>query len=143
MRKSILFLSLSGLLAVIVSGCTGAERKLGRGILNLTEFTRLGEIQRSMEQTAVWDNPEKAYTTGLLRGFNRSVARTAVGVYEIATFPLASYDPMFLPEYPVYPDSYRPKLISDQTFAQDASLGFSGGDIFPFLPGSRFRVFDY
>ena len=143
MRNSILLLSLGGLVAVLVSGCTGAERKLGRGILNLSEFTRLGEIQRSVEQTAIWDNPEKAYTSGLIRGINRSVARTAVGLYEIATFPFASYDPIFLPEYPVYPDSYRPKLLSDQTFAMDGSLGFSGGDVFPFFPGSRFRVFDY
>ena len=143
MRKSILLLSMGGLLAVVVSGCTGAERKLGRGILNVTEFTRLGEIQRSVEQTAIWDNPEQAYTSGLIRGFNRSVARTAVGLFEIATFPFASYDPIFLPEYPVYPDSYRPRILADQTFAPDASLGFSGGDVFPFSPGSRFRVFDY
>ena len=143
MRKTILLLSLGGLVAILATGCTGAERKLGRGLLNVTEFTRLGEIQRSVEQTAIWENPEKAYTSGLIRGLNRSVARTAVGVFEIATFPFASYDPIFLPEYPVYPDSYRPRIIEDQTFAPDAALGFSGGDIFPFWPGSRFRVFDY
>jgi hypothetical protein len=96
-----------------------------------------------MEQTALWDNTDAAYTTGVIRGVNRSLARTLVGVYEIATFPLPSYDPVFLPEHPVYPDSYRPRLIADPTFGPDAALGFSGGDIAPFVPGSRFRIFDY
>ena len=53
------------------------------------------------------------------------------------------FDPIFLPEQPVYPDSYTPNLIADPSFGPDASLGFSGGDVAPFIPGSRFRVFDY
>lgn len=126
-----------------MSGCAGPERKLGRGINNVTEFARFGEIRRSMEQTALWDNTEMAYTTGVFRGFNRSVARTAVGAYEILTFPIPGYDPVFLPENPVYPDSYRPNLIADPTFGPDAALGFSGGDVAPMIMGSRFRIFDY
>ena len=47
----------------------------------MTEFTRLGEIRRSMEQTAIWESPERSYTTGFIKGFNQSVKRTAVGVY--------------------------------------------------------------
>jgi hypothetical protein len=27
-------------------------------------------------------------------------------------------------------------------FATDTNLGFSGGDVAPFIPGSRFRIFD-
>jgi hypothetical protein len=43
---------------------------------------------------------------------------------------------------PVYPDNYTPDLVEDSTIATDTNLGFSGGDVMPFLPGSRFRVFD-
>jgi putative exosortase-associated protein (TIGR04073 family) len=128
---------------LLAAGCAGPEQKLGRGILNVTEVTRMGELRRAMEQTALWENTDAAYTTGFIRGVNRTLARTAVGVYEVATFPIPSYDPIFLPEYPVYPDSFRPRLIADPTFGPDASLGFSGGDIAPMIPGSRFRIFDY
>lgn len=139
------FLLLAPLVASILftSGCAGPEHKLGRGLLNVTEITRLGELRRSMEQTSLWDNPDTTYTTGFIRGFNRTLARTAVGAYEVITFPFPGYDATFHPEYPVYPDSYRPKLIADPTFGPDAALGFSGGDIAPMIPGSRFRIFDY
>jgi putative exosortase-associated protein (TIGR04073 family) len=130
-------------LAFLLSGCAGPERKLGRGVNNLTEIVRLGEVRRSMEQTAIWEGPEVAYTTGFFRGFNRTMARTAVGVYEVITFPFPDYDPVFLPENPVYPDSYKPNRLADPTFGPDPSLGFSGGDIAPMIPGSRFRIFDY
>lgn len=130
-------------IAVFATGCAGPEEKLGRGISNVTELARMGEIRRSMEQTALWEGADKAYTTGVIRGFNRSLARTGVGLYEIVTFPFPTYDPIFLPEQPVYPDSYTPNLIADPSFGPDASLGFSGGDVAPFIPGSRFRVFDY
>ncbi len=103
----------------------------------------MGEIRRSMEQTGIWEGPQMAYTTGFVRGFNRSLARTAVGAFEIVTFPFPPFDPIFLPEQPVFPDSYAPGLIADPTFGPDAALGFSGGDIAPMIPGSRFRVFDY
>lgn len=143
MRKIFVMVAVAGFAALFATGCAGPEEKLGRGINNMTEFTRLGEIRRSMEQTAVWDGTEQAYTTGFIRGFNRSLARTAVGVYEVVTFPIPSYDPVFLPENPVYPDSYAPKLLADPTFSPDASLGFSGGDVAPMIPGSRFSIYDY
>lgn len=162
--RIVTLLALAGA-AILASGCAGPERKLGRGLLNATEFVRGGEIRRSMEQTAGWENPDSAMTTGFIRGFNRSMTRTAIGVYEIVTFPFPSYDPMLtstnriypdysmrnktypfggmvLTEYPTYQDSYAPGLISDSIFATDTSLGFSGGDVAPMIPGSRFRVFD-
>lgn len=129
--------------AVFGAGCAGPEQKMGRGLNNVTEFARLGELRRSIEQTAIWESPEEGYTTGFLRGLNRSLARTAVGAYEIVTFPIPPYGPVFLPENPVYPDSYQPKLLADPTFSTDTALGFSGGDVVPFVPGSRFRIFDY
>jgi putative exosortase-associated protein (TIGR04073 family) len=143
MRKLISSTVATLAIAVFATGCAGPEEKLGRGISNVTELARMGEIRRSMEQTALWEGTDKAYTTGVIRGLNRSLARTGVGLYEIVTFPFPTYDPIFLPEQPVYPDSYTPNLIADSTFGPDASLGFSGGDIAPFIPGSRFRVFDY
>ncbi len=162
--RIVTFLALAG--AVILSaGCAGPERKLGRGVLNATEILRGGEMRRSIEQTALWDNTDSTYTTGFLRGFHRTMARTGIGFYEILTFPIPSYEPMLtstnrlypdyavrnrkypfggmvLTEYPTYPDSYKPGLVEDSIFATDTSLGFSGGDVAPFFPGSRFRVFD-
>jgi putative exosortase-associated protein (TIGR04073 family) len=158
------FLALAGML-VLAAGCAGPEKKLGRGLLNATEFARGGEIRRSIEQTAFWENTDSAYTTGFIRGLNRSFARTGIGIYEIITFPFPSYDPMLtstnrvypdpnvrntkypwggmvLTEYPTYPDSYRPGLMEDSIFATDTSLGFSGGDVAPMIQGSRFRIFD-
>ena len=119
-----------------------------------------------MEHTGLWDGPETVYTTGIIRGFNRSVARTGIGLYEVVTFPFPSYDPLLvpkhrlypdpsiatskypygglgLPENKVYPDTYKPFPIADSTFATDTSLGFSGGDVAPMIIGSRFRIFEY
>src|SRR4051812_47041078 len=101
MRKLTLLLSAAAVV-VALTGCAGPEQKFGRGMNNVTEFARLGEMQRSMEQTGVWENPNEAYTTGMVRGLNRSLARTAVGAYEILTFPIPPYDPVFLPSEPVY-----------------------------------------
>ena len=143
MRKLISSAMATLAIGLFATGCAGPEQKFGRGIANVTEFARMGEIRRSMEQTGVWEGPEKAYTTGLMRGLNRSLARTAVGAFEIISFPFPPYDPIFLPSDPVYPDSYVPGLLADPTFGPDAALGFSGGEIAPMVPGSRFRVFDY
>ncbi len=61
---------------------------------NTFEVARLGEMRRTVEQTAIFDSPGQAYTTGMIRGFDRSVGRTAMGVYEIATFPIPPYHPV-------------------------------------------------
>ena len=161
-----IFLSLLALVALLAfTGCAGPERKLGRGMNNMTELIRGGEIRRAMEQTALWEGPDVAYTTGLIRGLNRSLTRTAIGAYEVLTAPFPPYEPMLtsttrlypdftvrnrsypwggmvLPENPVYPDAYKPGILSDSIFSTDTSLGFSGGDVAPFVPGSRFRIFD-
>lgn len=125
----------------------GPERKLGRGINNLMEIVRGGEIRRSQEQTAIFGNPDVAYSTGFIHGFNRTMVRTGVGLYEMLTFPIPNgpgrdYGPIYLPENPVYNDSYKPGVLADQIFATDIHLGFSGGEVAPFIPGSRFRIFD-
>jgi len=139
------------MLAVLVSagflatGCANVENKFGRGMANVLEPIRMGELRRSMEQTALFDTPDATYTTGFIRGLNRTLARTGVGVYEMVTAPFPPYDPVltdYLSPGPVYPDSYTPTIVEDTSFSTDTNLGFAGGDVNPFIPGSRFRIFD-
>lgn len=143
MQRSLsLFFSFVGL-GALLTGCVGPEQKLGRGINNITEFARGGEMRRSMEQSAIYNGSDVAMTTGFLHGFNRSLARTAAGAFEIVTAPFPPYDePVFLPGNPVYPEAYKPGMLDDSMFATDVNMGFSGGEVAPFIPGSRFRVFD-
>ena len=145
MRKTLSLLGALALLAVMASGCANTERKFGRGMNNLVEPLRMGEMRRTLEQTALFDSPDTAYGVGFFRGLNRTLARTGVGIYEVVTAPIPPYDPVwtdYLSPNPVYPDAYTPNLVEDSTFATDTNLGFSGGDVMPFLPGSRFRIFD-
>lgn len=131
--------------AIGTIGCAGPEKKLGRGIVNATEFARMGEINRSMEQTALFESPTKAYTTGFFHGFDRTLARTGIGLYEILTFPIPSYEPVATNKFsvePVYPDAFKPGIIDDRAFSPESNLGFSGGDVVPFIPGSRFKIFE-
>jgi putative exosortase-associated protein (TIGR04073 family) len=145
MRKTLPLVILLGIVASLGSGCANAEKKFGRGMRNSLEIVRLGEMRRSMEQGALFDGPEYGYTTGFIRGLNRSLARTGIGIYEMVTAPIPPYDPVatnYLTPEPVYPDNYRPGMMEDSMFATDTNLGFSGGDTAPFIPGSRFRIFD-
>ncbi|MGB7769372.1 MAG: exosortase system-associated protein, TIGR04073 family [Verrucomicrobiia bacterium] len=145
MRNAFSFLGVVTLAVLFTSGCAGPEAKLGRGVSNVSEIARGGELRRSLEQTAVFDSPDIGYTTGFIRGFDRSMARTGVGLYEIVTFPFPPYHPVltqYLAPEPVYPDNYKPGLLSDSLFDTDTSVGFGGGDVAPFVPGSRFKVFD-
>lgn len=163
--KILLTLAVAAVLST--TGCAGPEKKFGRGFVNSTELLRMGELRRSMEQTSLWDNQNSTFNLGLVRGINRTMTRTVVGVFEMATFPIPTptynswfasdvrvfpdpsiknkhfpFGGMVISEYPVFPDSYRPNLISDSIFHTDTSLGFSGGDIAPMIPGSRFRIFE-
>jgi putative exosortase-associated protein (TIGR04073 family) len=149
MRNVISLFALTALVALFTSGCAGPEKKLGRGISNTFEITRLGDMRHCIEQTAVFESPSAGYTTGAVKGFAQTATRTGVGLFEVLTFPIpmpgSGYGPIFphyLPPGPVYPDSYKPGLISGSTFDTDTYTGFSGGDIAPFIPGSRFKVFD-
>ena len=137
-RKHFLIL---GAVAATLTGCMDAEHKLGRGINNITEFARMGEIQRSVEQTTLMEGAAAGRTTGVIHGMNRTLARTAVGAFEILTFPLPS-DPYITPEWSVHPDGYKPRFPSSPSMSSDIHLGFDRGDSIKFLPGSRFHVFD-
>jgi putative exosortase-associated protein (TIGR04073 family) len=130
--------------ALVLTGC-GPERKLGRGMNNAFEIVRMGEMRRSIEMNAVMEDPSMGYTYGGYSGFHKSLTRATVGVYEVLTFPLPPYGPIltgYIPAKPSFPESYKPGRISDPLFDTDTYTGFSGGDIAPFIPGSRFRVFD-
>ena len=146
MRNTATFLAAIALAAVFTAGCAGPEQKFGRGMRNTYEIVRLGELRRSVEQTTVFYGDDAGYTTGFIAGLDRSLARTGAGLYDMITFPIPPYDQPPLPHYlspePVYPDSSTPGLISSPTLDTDTYVGFSGGDIAPFIPGSRFRIFD-
>jgi putative exosortase-associated protein (TIGR04073 family) len=108
----------------------------------------MGELRRTMEQTYLTTgNPDAAYTQGFVYGLGKTIGRTVIGAYEIVTFPIPDhgsegYGPILKPANPVYPDSYTPKIIDDPTYHADSNLGFGGGDIAPWFPGSRFSIFD-
>jgi putative exosortase-associated protein (TIGR04073 family) len=146
MRKTTLFLSGVLLAGFLVSGCAGPEAKLGRGVDNTLEVARWGELRRTVEQTAVLDSPDVGYTTGFIAGFDRSLIRTGGGIFDVITFPFPPYDQVPLPRSfaanPVYPDNYKPHLLSDSLFDTDTYIGFSAGDVAPFVPGSRFSIFN-
>jgi putative exosortase-associated protein (TIGR04073 family) len=139
-------------LGLLTVGCAGPEQKLGRGISNTFEIVRGGEMRRSIEQTTIFEGPHAGYTTGLIRGMNRSLARTGLGIWEVLTFPIPnhtahSYAPIgtrYLAANPVYPDSFQPGILAgDTTLETDSNVGMSGGDVAPFVPGSRFTIFGH
>jgi putative exosortase-associated protein (TIGR04073 family) len=143
--RNISFLAAIAIAGCFASGCANVENKFGRGVGNMFEIVRGGEFRRTMEQTATFDGPDAAYGVGFFRGINRTLTRTGIGIIEVVTAPFPPYDPLFTDKFapgPVYPDNYLPNILSDSMFATDTSLGFSGGDVAPFIPGSRFRIFD-
>lgn len=149
MRK-LIYLFAAVATAAVFTGCKGPEQKLARGFDNTFEVIRWGDMRRSVEQNTLFSGPNFTYSYGIIHGFNQSIKRIGLGVFEIATFPLPNvpsltYGPIctnIVPATPQYPDSYRPGLISSTTFDVDTYTGFTGGDVAPFIPGSRFRVFD-
>jgi hypothetical protein len=42
---------------LFTAGCAGPEQKFGRGMSNTFEIVRMGELRRSVEQTAIFDSP--------------------------------------------------------------------------------------
>jgi len=127
--------------AAALVGCTSAEQKLGRGLNNMSEPFRMGELQRSYEQGALFGGANGA-TVGVVKGINRTIGRTVVGVVEVLSFPIPS-DPYIKADGKVYPDSYKPSGLGASTIlSTDNSLGFESSDVAPNIPGSRFRVID-
>ncbi len=148
MRKTLPLLAVLVMAGAFLSGCAytnNVENKFGRGMANTYDIVRMGEFRRSMEQSALFQGPDTAYSTGFIHGVNRTLSRTGIGVYEVVTAPIPPFHPVFTDKFapgPVYPDNYTPGLVADSMFATDTELGYSGGDVLPFVPGVRFRVFD-
>ena len=145
MRK-MFFLFVAALAVVGLTGCAGPERKLSRGLDNTFELVRWGDMRQSVEQNAVFSKPNVSYSYGIVHGFNQSIKRAGLGIYEVVTFPIPAYHPICTNSVPPnfgYPDSFKPGLIADSSFNTCTYSGYAGGDIAPFVPGSRFSVFDY
>lgn len=141
MRSHLKSLCLLVTAAAAFVGCTSAEQKLGRGITNLSEPFRMGELQRSYEQGALFGGAHGG-TVGVIKGVNRTIGRTVVGAVEVLSFPIPS-EPYIKPDGKVYPDSYKPGMLGKGTvLANDNALGFQSSDVAPIVPGSRFRVID-
>ncbi len=132
---------------------------------NLTEIVRGGEMQRSIEQSTLWDGPAHGATVGFARGMTRTLTRTGIGLYEVITAPIPPYRPLLvqkgpfypdasvatrkspwggleLSEKPVFPAAYTPGLPGYGLFDTDRRLGMSGGEVAPGFLGSRFTVLD-
>ena len=132
-------------LLCLASGCAKPEQKFGRGVRNMTEFAHLGEMQYSVQQAGLFNTTDYAYTTGMAKGFAKSLTRTVVGVYEVITFPFPPYTPVltnYISAAPVYPAGHNDGLPADPIFEPDTYLGFSGGVTAPMVPGNKFMIFD-
>lgn len=145
MRNTFFLLGAAGLAALLCVGCAGPEAKLGRGMANASEIFRMNEMHRSVEQDGLFYGPVDGVATGVVQGVDKTLARTGVGIYEVLTYPFPPYHPVwtsYLTPSPSFPDAYAPRLWDEPVFNTDMSLGFSGGAIAPWFPGSRFTVFD-
>lgn len=90
--------------AVLLCGVSARAREplqqLGRGISNV--LTGVVEIPKNVHAVNQDKGGVAALTFGVLRGSWRFLIREAVGVYEIATFPMG-WRPIIEPEYPFEP----------------------------------------
>jgi len=143
--RQLIFLLAAIVSVVAFTGCTGPERKLARGWDNTLELVRWGDMRQSIEQEGVFSGPDYTYSYGTIHGLDQSICRAGLGLYEVVTFPIPSYNPIWttkVPAVPQSPDSYKPGLIYDSTFGTDTYTGYTGGDVAPFIPGSRYKIFD-
>ncbi len=135
--KTVCTLAAVGAVALL-TGCSSAEQKLGRGIANVLEPIRLGELTRSTEQTYLADGPVVAQSYGYVHGITRTVQRTLVGAFDIVTFPIPT-DPLITPSEPVFPDSYAPGMAANLGVETDRYLGEDSGTVLPTVAGSSFN----
>jgi len=148
MLKSFILLTTVVLGGAFFTGCAGPEQKLGRGFRNTGEIVRWSSMGRSVEQVSLFDSPDSGLSDGVVKGFTQTIARTGMGLVDIITFPIPypSYEAWgtnVVPAAVQWPDSYQPGLSAAQSLQTDDKLGFAGGAILPWVPGNRFRVFDY
>lgn len=76
-------------------------RKLGRGVSN-TAFGWV-ELPGGIEEIGKQHGVGAAATWGVLHGAGRAVQRTAIGIFEVLTFPFGTpenFEPLIEPEFP-------------------------------------------
>ncbi|MBF0275715.1 MAG: exosortase system-associated protein, TIGR04073 family [Nitrospinae bacterium] len=106
--KKIVLLSLLNICFVLTQPVFAEESdynaidKLGRGISNAT--LAIGEIPKQVMKETRESNLFYGMTSGFFVGLVRTVLRTAVGVFEIATFPVP------------YPNDYAPIMKPAHVF---------------------------
>jgi len=88
-------------------------RKLGRGVQNAA----LGwmELPKGIKHIGEKHGIGAAATWGVLYGLGRSIQRTAVGVFEVLTFPFGlpkNFEPLIEPEYVIHDASSTSKEVS-------------------------------
>lgn len=76
----------------------GPTRKLGRGLANIA-FS-LTEIPQNISQINEREGNAAALSYGTVRGIGRTLYRISLGVYEVFTFPAATYNGTYRPPYP-------------------------------------------
>ena len=74
MRNTLPFLAAAVVAATLATGCANVEKKFGRGMSNTYEIVRGGDFRRTMEQSALFEGPEYAQTTGFIKGLNKTLA---------------------------------------------------------------------
>src|SRR2546430_11233628 len=94
MRNTLPFLAAAVIAGALATGCANVEKKFGRGMSNTFEIVRMGDFRRTLEQTALFEGPDYAQSTGFVKGLNKSLARTGIGIYEVITAPFPPYDPV-------------------------------------------------
>lgn len=93
MKKGIIFVAILAILVVSSAAyADNAIKKLGRGAANVLTcpielIYRIGEANEE-------SGPFAAMTWGILNGFWRMGVRGVVGMYEVVTFPIPTYNPI-------------------------------------------------
>ncbi|MFO1457923.1 MAG: exosortase system-associated protein, TIGR04073 family [Verrucomicrobiota bacterium] len=122
----------------LLTGCNSMEKKLGRGLTNLAEPLRMGELVRSAEQNSLSMDIDGSPGYGVIHGFTRTIERTAVGAFEVVTFPIPT-QPIIYPVNPVFPDSQERSQIGYFGIGSDQFIGLQDSSVAPFIPGSEFN----
>ena len=98
LKRACVFLIILQLLSLpVYAGDYNALRKLSRGIVN-TLLAGI-ELPRQMMKVNEAEGTVAGVFWGPLKGLFCALKRTAVGVYEIASFPLPRYTPLLEPEF--------------------------------------------
>ena len=104
LSKNVIICIIALLILNIVSAGYAQDmgKKLHRGAVNLV--TGWMEIPNTIKDTTAEDNLFTGITIGMPKGCCMAILRTAIGFYEIVTFPIPlpdGYNPMLQPEFVV------------------------------------------